>query len=194
MARVKKGTADTSSTKRPRGKPPKPKPESKELTPVRHGLYIQPGKVKVDGRSFFARRRKKLRGAFLADFQAPPSSRVQAIADGAAVNWICIEGFRSAFLRGEVISPSAWKDYIALSNSLARDLMNLEELAKEGSGKDKAPNLEEYLKIKEKADRATVIPAVVKVTPQEDGPDLKKVEGAAGPAPPEEKPKGSPLF
>ena len=177
MAGSKRRETDNLSVKHGDGHPLQP--EEKKLAPVRHGLYLRPEKVQVDGRSFLARRRKKLKVLFLADFPTPPSPRIQAIADTAAVNWICLEGFRAAFLRGEAISPSAWKDYTALCNSLSRDLLTLEQLAKGSSGKDSIPDLEEYLETLKKAGKAT--PAVVKVKAKQEGPAAPKESVRKGP-------------
>jgi hypothetical protein len=138
MARDKKRTADNLSTGWGSDK------DKKSLTPVRHGLYCNPSKVRVDGRSHFARKRRKLRESFLEGFDFTPSPRVRALADGAAVNWILLEALRTSFLRGEVVAPSVLKDYVALSNSLARDLSTLEALVKEG-GEGKTLTLAEYI-------------------------------------------------
>ncbi len=149
MVQDTEGTTDRPSVKRGRGRPPKgsspPKPQEKELAPVRHGLYCDPRKVKLDGRSKLARLRCKLQAAFLEGFDSTPSPRVQALAEGAAVNWIVLTALRNAFLRGEVVAPSVWKDFCAIQNCLDRSLTTLEAMAKEGKEGAKTPTLAEYL-------------------------------------------------
>jgi len=135
MAKSKKGTTDIVSIGR-------------SLRPAkkgRHGLYIDLMHLKIDGRRPLPRKRKQLRRSFLEGFKTPPSARIIALADGAAINWILCEGLRAMVMRGDPLPPSVLKDYAAIYNVLARDLMTLEALAKEGDPGDKAPSLAEYL-------------------------------------------------
>lgn len=150
MAGSKKGTADTPSTKR--GPKPKPKPEEKKLATVKvagrnqkHGLYCDPNKVKIDGRSFFKQLKRKIKTHFLECFQGTPSALVQALADGAAANLIMAKAFQAAYLRGEKLPASILRDYTGLWNSISRDLATLSALAKESGAKDPAPSLGECL-------------------------------------------------
>ncbi len=142
MAGSKKVTGDTPSAKR-RG--PKPKPEEKKLAPVRHGLYCDPNKVKVDGRSFFGQLKRKIKGHFLECFKGNPSALVQTLADGTAANLIMAKAFQAAFLRGDKLPPSILRDYVALWNSISRDIATLSVMAKESGNGDKVPSLPEYL-------------------------------------------------
>jgi hypothetical protein len=150
MAGAKKGTADTQSGKR--GPKPKPRPEEKKLATVKvagrnqkHGLYCDPRKVQIDGRSFFGQLKRKIKTHFLECFTGTPSALVQALADGAAANLIMARAFQSAYLRGEKLPPSILRDYCGLWNSISRDLATLSALAKESGAKDPAPSLGEYL-------------------------------------------------
>ncbi len=142
MAGVKKGTADTPSAK----------PEDKKLVTVkqagRHmktGLYCDPSRVKVDGRSFFGKLKKKIKGHFLESFKGTPSALAQALADGTAANMILAMNFQAAFLRGDQLPSSILRDYTGLWNSISRDLQALSQMAKDSGGKDPVPNLQEYL-------------------------------------------------
>jgi len=124
---------------------PKPKPEEKKLYHVRHGLYCDPSKVRIDGRTFFARLKVKIKGHLLSVFNGDSSPLAQALADGVAANLIMAKSFQTSFLRGEKLPPSILRDYCALWNSVSRDLATLFQMAKESGEKDPAPSLSEYL-------------------------------------------------
>jgi hypothetical protein len=114
---------------------------------VKHSIYSQASRrnKKYKGNTPEGRQRKRLREEFLSDF-TNPSARIQALADSASFNWVVLEGFRAAYLRGEVLPVSILKDYTALSNALARDLNSLETLARLEKKKEKKLNIEEYIK------------------------------------------------
>lgn len=173
MAGSKKGTGDTPSTKRGRGRPPKPKPEEKKLATVKtagrnqkHGLYCDPNKVKIDGRSFFGQLKRKIKGHFLECFKGEPSAMQQALADGLAANIIMAKAFQASFLRGDKLPPSIMRDYIGLWNSVSRDLATLSAMAKESGNGDKVPSLEAYLQAIK--DGKLVPVEAEKVTPVEE--------------------------
>lgn len=142
MAGTKKQNTDTQSVK----------PEDKKLVSVKqagknlkHGLYCNPALVRVDGRSFFGKLKKKIKGHFLESFKGTPSALAQALADGTAANLILAMNFQAAFLRGDQLPPSILRDYTGLWNSISRDIQALSQMAKESGGKDPVPNLQEYL-------------------------------------------------
>lgn len=181
MAGTKRGTADTASTKRG----PKPKPKEKQLATVRaagraqkHGLYCDPKKVQIDGRSFFGQLKRKIKTHFLECFKGTPSALVQALADGAAANLIMAKAFQAAYLRGETLPASILRDYTGLWNSISRDLATLSALAKESGAKDPAPDLKDYVDREyakqehlKRAAHAEVITAELEpVTPGEEQP------------------------
>jgi hypothetical protein len=167
---------ETDSPSLRRGRPPKPKPEEKKLAPVRHGIYCDPSKVRIDGRSFFARLKVKIRGHLLEVFKGDPSPLAQTLADGAAANLIIAKSFQAAFLKGEKLPPSILRDYTGLWNSISRDLLTLSQMAKESGAKDPAPSLEEYLK---RAATAETVPALIEVKPEKT---TGQNEGAPPPA------------
>jgi hypothetical protein len=112
---------------------------------MRHGLYCNPALVKVDGRSFFAKLRVKIKGLILDCFPSPPNAIVQALADGAAANLIICRAFQAAFLRGDELPPSILKDFSTLWNGVSRDLCTLNQLAREAGTPEPTPSLQEYL-------------------------------------------------
>jgi hypothetical protein len=112
---------------------------------MRHGLYCDPSRIKIDGRTFFGKLKRKIKGHFLECFKGEPSALIQTLADGAAANLIVAKAFQAAFLRGDKLPSSILRDYTALWNSIARDLATLDQVAKESGAKDSAPSLEEYL-------------------------------------------------
>jgi hypothetical protein len=163
MAQIKKGTADTQSAK----------PKDKKLVTVKeagrnmkHGLYCDPSKVKVDGRSFFGKLKKTIKNHFLESFKGTPSALAQALADGAAANLILAKNFQASFLKGEKLPSSILRDYVGLWNSISRDLQALSQMAKESGAKDSSPDLQEYVEALKKAGKAT--PTVVKVGVKEE--------------------------
>lgn len=112
---------------------------------MKHGLYCDPSKVLIDGRSFFGKLKRKIKGHFLECFKDTPSALVQTLADGTAANLIIAKAFQAAFLRGEKLPPSILRDYTGLWNSISRDLATLSQMAKESGVKDPVPSLGEYL-------------------------------------------------
>ncbi len=129
-----------------------PNPEDKKLVSVKeagrhmkHGLYCDPSRVKVDGRSFFGKLKKKIKGHFLESFKGTPSALAQALADGTAANLIMAMNFQAAFLRGDQLPPSILRDYTGLWNSISRDIQALSQMAKESGGGKEVPSLGEYL-------------------------------------------------
>ena len=69
------------------------------------GLYCDPNKIKIDGRSFFGKLRKKIRGHLLEVFKSDPSPIVQTLAHGTAANVIMAKAFQASFLRGREAPP-----------------------------------------------------------------------------------------
>jgi hypothetical protein len=132
-------------------RPKSPKPEEKKLVTVKgagrnmkHGLYCDPSRIRIDGRTFFGKLKRKIKGHFLECFKGEPSALIQTLADGAAANLIIAKAFQAAFLRGDKLPSSILRDYVALWNSVSRDLVVLDQ-AKDLGGKDLTPTLPEYL-------------------------------------------------
>jgi hypothetical protein len=128
------------------------KPEDKKLVTMKeagrnmkHGLYCDPNKVKIDGRSFFGKMRKSIKTRFLEGFKGTPSALAQTLAEGAATHLIMAMNFQAAFLRGDQIPHSILRDYTGLWNSISRDLQTLSQMAKESGAKDSSPDLQEYV-------------------------------------------------
>ena len=111
----------------------------------RHGLYCDPKKVKVDGRSFFGKLKKKIRGHLLEVFKGNANPLAQTLADGTAANLVIAKAFQAAFLRGEVLPTTIMRDYTGLWNAISRDLQALSQMAKDGTPPEKVPSLKEYL-------------------------------------------------
>jgi hypothetical protein len=119
-----------------------------EVRGPRHGLYCDPNKIKIDGRSFFGKLRKKIRGHLLEVFKGDPSPIVQTLADGTAANVIMAKAFQASFLRGDKLPPTIMRDYATLWNAISRDLATLHQMAREsGPQGDKFPLLADYLKM-----------------------------------------------
>jgi hypothetical protein len=119
-----------------------------------HGFYIDP--VKVDGRTRVALLRKNLRNVLLERFSSPVPAAAQILADRASVKILRIAAFEAFILAGNSPSEGTNRNYLALCESVRRDLAMLWQMARDGVG-EKVPDLREYLEILRRAEKAQVI-------------------------------------
>jgi len=118
--------------------------------PIKHGLYMSPSQL--DGRTWVAKMLKKIRTGLLEGFPDPPPIRVQIIADLCSVKIFQVNCYKANVLTGLSDSNQYTEiTCLALMNSITRDIMALDQLAKNHAPKDRVPSLQEYLEaIKEK--------------------------------------------
>lgn len=112
---------------------------------VPHLLYRDWQKLKVDGRSFYAKRKKELIAALLEPFNGQVSATARILADITSTN-LLVARRMEGFLQLSTIPPNTLRDYIALSNCNAANLIRLYQIAQNSAAKPNIPGLDEYLK------------------------------------------------
>jgi hypothetical protein len=112
---------------------------------VPHLLYRDWRKLKVDGRSWFAKRKKELIAALLDPFNGDVPVTARILADITSTN-LLVARRMEGFLQLAAIPPNTLRDYIALTNCNASNLIRLYQMAQNASEKPKIPGLDEYLK------------------------------------------------
>lgn len=111
---------------------------------IKHGMYTSP--QTMDGRCWQARLLKRTRTGLLEGFPEPAPFRVQTIADMAALKLFKINAYQANVISGADPSDRADDYCLALMNSVLRDLVSLEQLAKQYAPTNCTPTLQEYLK------------------------------------------------
>lgn len=112
---------------------------------VPHLLYRDWRQLKVDGRSWFAKRKKELITALLEPFSDPIPATARILADITSTN-LLVARRMEGFLQLAAIPPNTLRDYIALTNCNASNLIRLYELAQSRASKSNIPGLDDYLK------------------------------------------------
>jgi len=112
---------------------------------VPHLLYRDWRKLRVDGRSWFAKRRKELISALLEPFNGSIPAPARILADITATN-LLVARRMEGFLQLAAIPPNTLRDYIALTNCNAANLIRLYQIAQNSAAKPNIPGLDEYLK------------------------------------------------
>jgi len=99
--------------------------------PIQHGGYstvwARAVKGNLDGRSIVSRAVRDLRVALIADLGGPEnlSTQKSLILDRAVAKVFKCQGIETALYEGEELSPHTISLYLALSNSLRKDLSAL---------------------------------------------------------------------
>ena len=112
---------------------------------VPHLLYRDWRKLKVDGRSWFAKRKKELITALLEPFNGKIPATARILADITSTN-LLVARRMEGFLQLAAIPPNTLRDYIALTNCNATNLIRLYQMAQNSAVKPNIPGLDEYLK------------------------------------------------
>jgi len=107
------------------------RPEKDTDASIKHGGYSQVWRKAIrgdlDGRSLVSRAVKDLRAALVRDLGGPEtiSTQKSLILDRAICKVFKCQGIETALYEGEDISPNTIGLYLALSNSLRKDLTAL---------------------------------------------------------------------
>ena len=112
------------------------------LTP--HLLYRDWQALKVDGRSFYAKRKKELIGKLLDHFKPPVPGTAEILANITAANLLLALRLEGLLHTGK-LAPSAFQDYLRLTNSNSANLVRLWSMAKEAPAPERVPSLPEDL-------------------------------------------------
>jgi hypothetical protein len=109
-----------------------------------HLLYRDWHALKVDGRSFYAKRKKELISKLLENFKLPIPGPAEILANITASNLLLALRMEGMLHTG-TLAPSAFQDYLRLTNSNSANLVRLWTMAKEAPAAEKTPILDEYL-------------------------------------------------
>jgi hypothetical protein len=113
---------------------------------VPHLLYKNWRALKIDGRSWYAKRKKELITTLLEPFKGQIPATVKILAEITAIN-LLIARRMEGFIQTAVILPTnTLRDYVTLVNSTSGNLQRLYEMATNSATKPNIPGLEEYLK------------------------------------------------
>lgn len=108
-------------------------------------LYLKP--YKIDGRTWPFKDTQKIARALLDGFPDPPPPRAHMIAQLAGFKIFQINCYKSHALSGVIEATEATENYcLALMNSALRDILALEQLARQYAPTERTPTLQEYLK------------------------------------------------
>jgi hypothetical protein len=124
------------------------------LTP--HLLYRDWQALKVDGRSFYAKRKKEIIAKLLDHFKPPIPGPAEILANITAANLLLALRLEGLLHTGK-LAPSAFQDYLRLTNSNSANLVRLWSMAKEAPAPEKFPTLEQYLASLKEAGKVQVV-------------------------------------
>ena len=124
---------------------------------IKHGLYLELEKWKLDLRSALGQSITRSKEAFAAMFPNGPNAAASVLISQIIYKALRLETFQNwDYSTGEA-TPTAMQHYINLSNSLRKDLQVLTDMAKNQSPNQDDPDLKEYLESIKKASKAEVI-------------------------------------
>ncbi len=113
---------------------------------VAHGLFFDPRNHYMDGRTRIARIIRDVTKHLLEYFSEPIPAGALLVARQCAYKALRLRAFEHSVLTGDGKAAQTTDEaYLALSNSLTKDVDLLHRMAKEGSPKNPAPTLAEYL-------------------------------------------------
>lgn len=112
---------------------------------IRHGLYIDLERYRIDGRSALGQALSKSRAALAAIFpNGQPDPAANALISRIIYKSLKLEIFESWDMATGEASATAVSQYIVLSNSLRNDLATLMSMV-DRKDPPKAPDLHQYL-------------------------------------------------
>jgi hypothetical protein len=118
-----------------------------QLQTIKSGLLIYKSISELDGRTWVARRLKKVRKGLLEGFPYPAPYRVQILADLCAIKIVRINIYQANVLSGVIESMDSSENLcLSMMNSATRDLEALDRLARQYAPTERTPTLQEYLK------------------------------------------------
>lgn len=126
---------------------------------IPHLLYRDWQALKVDGRSWYAKRKKELIGKLLEHFRPPIPGPAEVLANITATNLLLMLRLEGLMHTGQV-APSTFQDYIRLTNSNSANLMRLWSMARESGPAERVPSLQEYLASLKEAGRSAAVQVV----------------------------------
>lgn len=129
-----------------------------------HGLYFNPAKFQVDFRSRLGKALKGIVGALLGQFPSPCPPAAQLLAQRTAFKLVRAASYEAFIFNGEKVPPlKADQSYLTLTASIRADFQLLWQMAKDGGGGERVPDLREYL---ESLKAAAAIPVKPEAGPE----------------------------
>jgi len=124
---------------------------------IKHGLYVDLEKYKIDGRSALGQAIARAKEALGSIFPDGPNAAAQLLIQRMVYKIMRLEVFENwDFTTGEA-GEAPIRNYVFLSNSLRKDLQLLCSMAKEQEVSKDDPDLKEYLETVKKAAKAEVV-------------------------------------
>jgi len=111
-----------------------------------HLLYKNWRALKIDGRSWYAKRKKELIAILLDPFSDPIPATARILAEVTAINLLIARRMEGFIQMTVILPPNTLRDYVTLVNSTSGNLQRLYEMAKNSATKPNIPGLNEYLK------------------------------------------------
>ena len=127
------------------GETPK-KPGGAFPVAIPHLLYRDWQNIKVDGRSWYAKRKKELIAKLLEHFKPPVPGPAEVLANITASNILLALRLEGLLHTGK-LAPSTFSDFIKLTNSNSANLARLWSMAKTSEPIEKMMSLPEYIEL-----------------------------------------------
>ncbi|MDP3181267.1 MAG: hypothetical protein Q8M54_00435 [Desulfobaccales bacterium] len=125
---------------------------------VRHGLYCDPAKWDLDGRTTLAKQLHQLRTGLAALFPDGPGRAGALLIDRVVYKSLKLALFEATDLISmEEVPPGAEQAYLTMSNSFRADLQLLTTMAQHQAPAPGDPDLREYLETLKRAAKAQVV-------------------------------------
>jgi hypothetical protein len=122
---------------------------------IKHGLYLELEKYKIDGRSALGQALSRSREALAAMFPKGPDAVASILIDQVIYKKLRLELFMNWDMATGEATPTAIQNFLSISTSLRKDLLALTALAK---GKpDSDDELKEVLATIKRAAQAQVV-------------------------------------
>jgi len=135
----------------------RPLPKAPSQYIIRHGLYLDLEKFRIDGRSALGQALSRSKAALAGIFPNGPDAAASLLINQITWKALRLELFMSWDLTTGEAKPTAIDHAVNLSNSLRKDLTALKDMAKNQAPASDDPSLKEYLETISKAAHAQVV-------------------------------------
>lgn len=134
----------------------------KDIKPwsIKHGLYLDLEKYRIDGRSALGQAIARSRAALLAMFPKEADAAANILIGQIIYKSLRIELFQNWDMATGEAKPTAIQHYIILSNSLRNDLNTLMAMTQRQTLAPGDPDLKEYLETLKRAAKAQPVNVV----------------------------------
>jgi len=137
------------------GKAKVPQKKGANASMITHGLYCDPSKWEIDGRTLLAKQLNQLRAGLAALFPGGPDKAGALLIDRIVYKGLKLALYEATDLTSaEGVPPGSEMKYLQMSNSLREDIRLLSAMAKAQAPSPGDPDLKEYLEALKRAARA----------------------------------------